>query len=92
MSHQAVAAHGLTPLLFEFWTSDPWMAAPLALAAGIYRRGWLRLHSQVPQPFDAGRLMAFLGGLTAVAIALDAPLHTLRSQLLQHTWSSIYCC
>jgi cytochrome c oxidase assembly factor CtaG len=67
----------------ESSTPDPWVVAPLALAAGIYLRGWLRLHSQVPQRFGAGRLAAFLGGLAAIAVALESPLHALGAQLLQ---------
>jgi cytochrome c oxidase assembly factor CtaG len=83
MSHPVIAAHGLTPSLCESWTFDPWMAAPLALAAGIYLRGWWRLHAQVPQRFGAGQLMAFLGGLATIAVALESPLHALGAQLLQ---------
>jgi cytochrome c oxidase assembly factor CtaG len=83
MSHPGVAAHGVIQPLFESWPLDPWVAAPLALAAGIYVRGWLRLHAQVPQRFGAGRLAAFLGGLAAVGVALESPLHALGGQLLQ---------
>src|SRR4029453_1083940 len=52
-------------------------------AAGIYMRGWLRLHAQGPQRFSAGRLAAFLGGLAAIAVAVESPLHALGAQLLQ---------
>jgi cytochrome c oxidase assembly factor CtaG len=83
MSHPVIVARGLTPSLFESWTFDPWIAAPLALAAGIYWRGWWRLHALVPQRFGAGQLMAFLGGPAAVAVALESPLHALGAQLLQ---------
>jgi len=83
MSHPVVTANGLLPSLVGSWTLEPWIAAPLCLAAGSYLRGWLRLHAQVPQRFGAGRLMAFLGGLTAIAVALESPLHTLGGQLLQ---------
>jgi cytochrome c oxidase assembly factor CtaG len=55
----------------------------LVLAAGIYLRGWWRLHSQVPQRFGTGGLAAFLGGLAAIAVALASPLHALGGQLLQ---------
>ena len=46
-------------------------------------RGWLRLHARVPQRFGGGHLAAFLGGLTAIAVALESPLHALGAQLLQ---------
>jgi cytochrome c oxidase assembly factor CtaG len=83
MSHAAAATNGVTQPLFASWTLDPWVAAPLALAAGIYVRGWLRLHARVPQRFGAGCLAAFLGGLAAIAVALASPLHALGAQLLQ---------
>jgi cytochrome c oxidase assembly factor CtaG len=83
MSHPGVAANGITQPLIEVWTLDPWIVAPLALAAGVYLRGWLRLHAQAPRRFGAERLAAFLGGLTAVAVALESPLHALGAQLLQ---------
>jgi cytochrome c oxidase assembly factor CtaG len=83
MSHPGVAANGGIPPLFDSWTVDPWVAGPLALPAGIYLRGWLRLHARVPQRFGAGHLAAFLGGLTAIAVALESPLHALGAQLLQ---------
>jgi cytochrome c oxidase assembly factor CtaG len=37
----------------------------------------------VPQRFGAGHLAAFFGGLTAIAGALESPLHALGAQLLQ---------
>jgi cytochrome c oxidase assembly factor CtaG len=83
MSHPGVAVNGVIPPTFESWTLDPWITVPLTLAAGIYMRGWLRLHAQVPQRFSAGRLAAFLGGLAAIAVAVESPLHALGAQLLQ---------
>jgi cytochrome c oxidase assembly factor CtaG len=83
MSHPGTAVKWVTQPLLESWTLDPWIAAPLALAAGIYVRGWLRLHAQMPQRFGAGRLAAFLGGLATIAVALESPLHALGAQLLQ---------
>jgi cytochrome c oxidase assembly factor CtaG len=83
MSHPGVTANGITQPLIEAWTLDPWAVAPLALAAGIYLRGWLRLHAQAPWRFGVERLVAFLGGLVAIAVALESPLHALGAQLLQ---------
>jgi cytochrome c oxidase assembly factor CtaG len=83
MSHSGVAADEITQPLTEVWTLDPWIMAPLALAAGVYLRGWWRLHAQAPRRYGAERLAAFLGGLTAIAVALGSPLHALGSQLLQ---------
>ena len=83
MSHPGVAANGGIPPLFASCTVDPWVAGPLALTVGIYLRGWLRLHARVPQRFGTGHLVALLGGLTAIAVALESPLHALGAQLLQ---------
>jgi cytochrome c oxidase assembly factor CtaG len=83
MSHPGMAANGGMPPLFDSWSLDPWVVGHLALAAGIYMRGWLRLHARVPQRFGTGHLAAFLGGLTAIAVALESPLHALGAQLLQ---------
>jgi cytochrome c oxidase assembly factor CtaG len=83
MSHPGAPSNWTTYPPYGSSTLDPWVVAPLALAAGVYLRGWLRLHSQVPQYFSAGRLVAFLAGLTAIAVALQSPLHGLEAQLLQ---------
>jgi cytochrome c oxidase assembly factor CtaG len=83
MSHPVLAANGLTPSVIGLWTFDPWIAAPSALTAGIYLRGWLRLHARVPQRFDVGRLATFLGGLAVIAVALESPLHALGGHVLQ---------
>jgi cytochrome c oxidase assembly factor CtaG len=83
MSHPGASANWVTQPFAESWTPDLWVAAPLALSAGIYMYGWLRLHRQVPQRLTAGRLAAFLSGLAAIAVALESPLHALGAQLLQ---------
>jgi len=83
LSHAGAAANGITQPLLASWTLDPWVVAPLALAAGIYVCGWRRLHAQVPRRCGAGCLAAFLGGLVAIAVAFESPLHALGAQLLQ---------
>jgi cytochrome c oxidase assembly factor CtaG len=83
MSHPGTSANWLTPPFFASWAPDLWVAAPLALAAGIYMHGWLRLQRRAPQRFGGGRLAAFLGGIIAIGAALESPLHTLGAQLLQ---------
>src|SRR5262245_50960587 len=83
MSHPVVGANGAAPPLLDSWGVDPWVAGALALAAGIYTRGWLSLHARLPHRFGAGRLAAFLGGLAAIAAALQSPLHALGAQSLQ---------
>ena len=75
--------HGIEPGTFGSWGLDPWVAAPLGAAAGVYARGWLALHRQTPRRFGVGRLAAFLAGLAAIAVALESPLHALGARSLQ---------
>ena len=92
MSHPGVAANGGIPPLFEAWTVDPWVAGPLALTAGIYLRGWLRLHARVPQRFGAGHLVAFLDGLTAIVVLLlSRRCMPSEPSGCRRKWSSIFC-
>jgi cytochrome c oxidase assembly factor CtaG len=65
------------------WGFALWVAAPLGLVAGLYARGWLRLHRRAPRLFGVGRLAVFLAGLAALVVALDSPLHALGAYLLQ---------
>jgi cytochrome c oxidase assembly factor CtaG len=83
MSHPMVEANGAVQPLLDAWSVDPWVAGALALAAGLYVRGWRPLHARLPHRFGTGRLAAFLGGLAAIAVALGSPLHALGAQLLQ---------
>jgi cytochrome c oxidase assembly factor CtaG len=62
---------------------DLWVAVPLGLAVVVYVRGWRRLHRRVPQRFGAGCLAAFVGGMVAIGVALESPLHALGAQWLQ---------
>ena len=83
MSHAGAAANWVTQPLFASWTLDPWVAAPLALAAGIYLRGWWQLHRRLPRRFEVWRLIAFQGGLLTLFLALTSPLHAFAELLLQ---------
>lgn len=83
MSHPLVGADGLIPPLVDSWTVDPWVVGPLVLAAGVYTRGWLRLHRRLPHRFDAGRLAAFLGGMAVIGVALASPFHAIGARSLQ---------
>lgn len=68
--------------LARSWTWDPWLFSSLALAAAVYLRGWWALHRRDPQRFSTARLTAYLGGLTAVLLALASPLEALAPLLL----------
>ena len=75
--------HGVGSGIAGSWGLDPWVVVPLGAAASVYVRGWLALHRQAPRRFGVGRLVAFLSGLAALAVALESPLHALGALLLQ---------
>ncbi|MDR6787145.1 cytochrome c oxidase assembly factor CtaG [Sphingomonas sp. BE138] len=59
------------------WTLDPWIVAPLVLAALLFARGWWRLYARSGQGSAALRRRAalFATGLLVLAAALVSPLH-----------------
>jgi cytochrome c oxidase assembly factor CtaG len=76
----------MTPVLEAFlrsWPFDPWLLVALGLAAVIYLRGWLALRRRNPRRWHARQLIAFLGGLTAIYLALASPIEPFAALLLQ---------
>lgn len=69
--------------LLRSWTVDPWLIISLSTAAGLYLRGWWRLHSQRPQCFRGRHLGSFYLGLGLLWLALASPLEALAAVLLQ---------
>ena len=68
--------------LFTQW-DIPWIVtAELVLTAAIYVRGWMRIRRTRPAQFGAWRLAAFLGGITALFVAVASPLDTFSESLL----------
>lgn len=65
------------------WPFMPWPTTAMLLTAGIYLRGWLRLRRHNPQRWHSGRAIAFLGGISAVFLALASPIEPFASLLLQ---------
>lgn len=55
----------------------------LLLTAGIYLRGWRRVRKSVPKRFEPWRMWCFLGGLTALFVAIASPLDAFAGMLLQ---------
>jgi len=67
------------------WPSNPPLVFSLILAAAIYVRGWVALHRRTPRRWHRGHLIAFLGGLLVVFIALASPIESFASLVLsQH--------
>src|SRR5262245_21432895 len=71
----------LNPIL-RSWPVAPGLVAALSLATVIYLRGWLTLHRQSPQHWRFSQLLAFLGGLVTIFLALASPIEPLASLLL----------
>ncbi len=70
-------------LALASWTIPPYFTATVILSAVIYGRGFRRLHTQMPQRFPLRRLGTFMGGLTALLIAISSPLAAFDDLLLQ---------
>ena len=69
--------------ILRSWTLDPWLIVPLSVAAGLYLRGWWRLHCQMPRRFGLWHLGSFQLGLCMLLLALASPLEALAELLLQ---------
>jgi len=65
------------------WRFDPRLIGLLALAAWLYIRGWHQLRRQSPHRYTPERLTAYLGGLTALFVALASPLDAFGNLLLE---------
>ena len=71
------------------WPWDPWLLVVLALTGAVYLRGWRSLHRRDRQRWHAGKLAAFMSGLSAIFIALASPIEPfsyffLQIHMLQH--------
>jgi len=68
--------------ILSSWFFDPKIALGLAVALFLYFRGWLILHRTLPERFPAWRLIAFVGGLATVWLAIASPLDAFSGLLL----------
>ncbi len=64
------------------WPFHPFSLALLILTAFVYWRGWTRGRKLIHGSRDFNRLWAFLGGLSALLLALESPLDTFDSLFL----------
>ncbi|MEK6249161.1 MAG: cytochrome c oxidase assembly protein [Planctomycetales bacterium] len=74
------------PPSWHFWTSwqlDTGVTVAFILTAWVYLRGWLRLRNRGARRFGGWQLTAFFGGLITVWIALQSPIESFASLLLQ---------
>jgi putative membrane protein len=68
--------------LFTAWDIPPLVTCALVLAAAVYGRGWARIRHTRPVEFPPWRLVAFLGGIAAIFVAVSSPLDTFSESLL----------
>lgn len=71
----------MTDLLGGGWSPGAALV-PIVTLAALHLRGWLRLRRRDPGRWSPWRPASFLGGLTAIAIALCSPLDGLGQLLL----------
>jgi cytochrome c oxidase assembly factor CtaG/polyferredoxin len=64
------------------WTLDLKAVCLLLAVAGLYLRGWLRLHGELPRKYTAGKLASFAAALLAVLVALESPVDAFAEMLL----------
>ncbi len=65
------------------WPFEPWTLLALALAAGLYLRGWLVLHRRNEGRWHRGQPIAFMAGLMSLFLALASPIEPFGALLLQ---------
>ncbi|HUP08079.1 MAG TPA: cytochrome c oxidase assembly protein [Caldimonas sp.] len=77
----ALDAGGAAPPIA--WTFEPWVVICLAVSAGLYATGLVRLwrHAGAGRGIRAGRVVAFAGGWLTLVAALVSPLDALGSYL-----------
>ena len=64
------------------WPSNPALVVTLLLSAAVYLRGCVELRRRAPARWTTARLLAFVGGLVAIFLALGSPIEPFASLLL----------
>ena len=65
------------------WPSTPWLTGSLLLSGAVYVCGWFVLHRRAAGRWQSRHIVAFVGGLTAIFLALASPIEPFASFLLQ---------
>ncbi|HQU43057.1 MAG TPA: cytochrome c oxidase assembly protein [Pirellulales bacterium] len=65
------------------WPCDPSLLATCIVAAFVYQHGWRVLRRRDAPRWHGGQVAAFVGGVTAIYLALASPIEPLASLLLQ---------
>jgi cytochrome c oxidase assembly factor CtaG/polyferredoxin len=69
--------------ILRSWPVEPAITVALALAAGVYLRGWLELHRRNPRRWQVAQPLAFVGGLLVLFLAVGSPIEPFGALLLQ---------
>jgi putative membrane protein len=64
------------------WRFPWWTGLSLLLTAGLYLRGFMRVHRQMPSRFPLSCSALYSAGIAALAVALASPLAALDDRLL----------
>ena len=64
------------------WSVGIWLASAVLLTTGLYLRGFRDLHTRMPARFPRWRLVAFLGGVATLVVAVASPLDAFAFLLL----------
>jgi cytochrome c oxidase assembly factor CtaG len=68
--------------IFADWSLPIWLTLTIAVAAGIYLRGWLAMRRTRPHQFTFLRLGSFCAGLAVLWLAIGSPMDGFADVLL----------
>src|SRR5579859_7912928 len=68
--------------LLNSWSPPLGVTCFLLAAAFLYVRGWFRIRTAFPNLIPVSRLVAFIGGLLSIWIAIGSPLEVFDDALL----------
>lgn len=72
----------LASAVLASWSVSGWLASAVLLTTALYLRGFRDLHARMPARFPRWRLVAFLGGVATLVVAIASPLDAFAFLLL----------
>ena len=69
-------------IILHDWELPVWLTLLTVLTMLIYLRGWFALRRTRPEQFNGWRLVAFMGGMTSLWLAVGSPMDGLADALL----------
>lgn len=80
--HVTASATAPVTEVLAAWAARPVVILVLAGVVTLYAGGWLRMRRRHPAGASAGALLAYLGGIAGLALALLSPIEALADRLL----------